>query len=79
MKFDAIAIFAGAEGAERIHHDCLDETFHSLVKIPSRRGRVLPDKFMGSGVGRQELCNCHPIDENFFLARLVCVGDVLFL
>ena len=57
LKFDAIAIFAGAGGAKGIHHDCLDETFHSLVKIPSRRGRVLPDKFMGTGVGRQELSN----------------------
>ena len=79
LKLDAIWIFSDVEGAEWIQNNRLDETFHTMVKIPGRGVSVLPDKFVGSGAGGQELPDRHPIDENFFLACWVFILNLLIL
>ena len=51
LEFNAITIFCDIEWAERIHHDCFDESLDSMVKIPCCCVSVLPDEFMGRGTG----------------------------
>ena len=79
LKLNPIGILSHIQWAEGIHHDCLDESFHPLVKIPCRCVSVFPHKFMGTGAGGQEISNRHSIDEDFFLPGLVFILDLLIL
>ena len=79
MELHTIAIMSDMEGAKFIHHDRLDKSFNPLVEIPRCCVRVLPDEFMGSGASRQELFNCHAVDEYLFLACSVDESDFFIL
>ena len=50
-----------------------------MIKIPGCGVGVLPDKFVGSGAGGQELSNRHPVNEHFFLSCFISILNLLIL
>ena len=79
LKLYPIAVIADIHWTTWIHHNLLNESFKSVLKIACRRQDVPPNVFMLGGVLAQEIFNTHVVDQNLLLAISEDVCNLLVL